>query len=114
MPREGFRVDWKKRMSKKAVCSYFGERGMPLAESEIAGHWVGTYTSRRFDHDAGRSTDEMESVPALAVVIKSKPNGCWEHADTDAGKADVYGLRDIYGECLDCDAPRPRKRAVRR
>lgn len=114
MTREGFKVDRKKRMSKKAVCAYFGNRGMALSECEIVAHWIGTYTCRKFDYDAGRSTDEIERTQALAVVIKSHPRGCWEYADTNAGTAEVYGLRDPYAEPID-DVPRPRKRkAVKR
>ncbi len=108
MPREGFKIDKKKRMSKKAVCAYFGERGMPISPSEIAYHAVGTFTSRKWDHEhGGRSLDELETVPALAVIVKEKANGVCDWGDTEKGRMDVFSLTDIYGECLD-DVPAPR------
>jgi hypothetical protein len=112
MPREGFRIDRKKRMSKRAVCNYFGNRGMPISTSEIVFHAVGTFTSQKWDHEhGGRSLDEFETVPALAVIVEEKPNGEWEYGSTDSGRMDVYSLTDIYGECLDdVPAPRPAKR----
>jgi hypothetical protein len=115
MTREGFRIDRKKRMSKRAVCAYFGNRGMPISASEIVFHAVGTFTSRKWDHDhGGRSLDELETVPAIAVIVEAKPRGSWEHSNTDKGRMDIYSLSDIYGECLD-DVPamrfaRPAKR----
>lgn len=105
MPREGFRVDWKKRMTKAAVCNYFGDRGRPFTPKEIIAHWVGTYTMPVYDDSTGCSTGEFERVPALAVVIQA----VGDHCDTEPGKADVYGLTDIYGELID-EVPRPRKR----
>lgn len=108
MPREGFRVDKKKRMSKKAVCNYFGNRGMPISPSEIVYHAVGTFTSRKWDHDScSRSLDEFETVSALAVIVEEKPNGSCDWGNTDKGRMDIYSLTDIYGECLD-DVPAPR------
>ena len=108
MPREGFRIEKKKRMSKRAVCSYFGNRGMPISPSEIVYHAVGTFTSRKWDHDScSRSLDELETVPALAVIVEEKPNGCCDWGNTDKGRMDIYSLTDIYGECID-DVPAPR------
>jgi hypothetical protein len=108
MKREGFRIDRTKRMSRRAVCSYFGNRGMPVSPSEIVFHAVGTFTSRKWDHEhGGRSLDETETRPALAVIIEAKPRGSWEQGDTEKGKMDVYALDGIYGECLD-EVPAPR------
>jgi hypothetical protein len=108
MTKEGFRIDKKKRMSRRAVCAYFGERGMPVSPAEVAFHAVGTYTSRKWDHEhGGRSTDELETIPALAVIIKERPKGICDWGDTDDGRMDVYALSDIYGECQD-DVPAPK------
>jgi hypothetical protein len=119
MTKEGFKIDKKKRMSKKAVCAYFGERGMPVSPAEVAFHAVGTFTSRKWDHEhGGRFTNELETIPALAVIIKERPAGICDWGDTDEGRMDVYSLRDIYGECQD-DVPAPKyaiaaaKRAAR-
>jgi hypothetical protein len=126
MAREGFKIDRKKRMSKKAVCDYFGNRGMPISPSEVVFHAVGTFTSRKWDHDhGGRSLDELETVAALAVIVEEKPNGSCDWGNTDKGRMDVYSLTDIYGECLDDvpalrgarpakKPPRPAKRKAKR
>ena len=95
MKREGFKIDKTKRMSKKAVCGYFGNRGMAVAPVDVAFHAVGTFT-----------TDELETIPALAVIIKEHPNGICDWGKTADGRMDLYGLNDIYGECQD-DVPAP-------
>ena len=114
MVREGFKIDRKKRMSKKAVCAYFGNRGMPISPSEIVFHAVGTFTSRKWDHQhGGRSLDELETVPALGVIVEEKPRGSCDWGNTDKGRMDIYSLKDIYGECLD-DVPAPRGATIKK
>lgn len=93
--KRGFKIDKKKKMAKEAVCSYFGERGMQVAPSEVVFHAVGTYTD-----------DELKPIPAIAVIIKESPKGFCEMSDTADGLMDIYGLRDIYGECQD-EVPAP-------
>lgn len=116
--KEGFKIDKKKRMSKKAVCAYFGERGMPISPAEVAYHAVGTFTGRKWDHNACRFTNELETLPALAVIVKERPNGVCDWGDTDAGRMDIYYLNNRWGECVD-DVPAPKyaiaaaKRAIR-
>ena len=88
--REGVKIDKKKRMSKEEVCYYFGDRGMQVDPSEVAFHAVGTYTD-----------DVLKPIPALAVIIKERPETFFcEVSDTADGRMDIYGLNDIYGECL--------------
>ena len=93
--KRGFKIDKKKHVSKEAVCSYFGERGMQVAPAELAFHAFGTYTD-----------GQLKTMPAIAVIIKESPEGYCELSDTADGLMDIYSLTDIYGECQD-EVPAP-------
>jgi hypothetical protein len=93
--KRGFKIDKKKKVSKEAVCSYFGERGMQVAPAEVAFHAFGTYTD-----------NQLKTMPAIAVIIKESPKGFCEMSDTADGRMDIYSLTDIYGECQD-EVPAP-------
>ena len=111
MKREGFRINRRKKMSKRSVCNFFGDRGMPVSPSEITYHAVGTFSSRGWDYDRCTYDDTIETVDALAVIIKGKPRGLWQHSDTDDGLVEIYSLENIYGECIgEVPAPRGAKR----
>jgi hypothetical protein len=101
--KQGFTVDAAAKISKKRVCNFLGDRGMPITPSEVLWCAAGTYISRDYHgHDMdGKKVYVMTAKPAIAVIIKSKPRGCWDGCDTESGLMDIYSLGNICGELED-------------
>jgi hypothetical protein len=101
--KQGFTVDAAAKFSKKRVCNFLGDRGMPVSPSEILWCAAGTYIGRDYHgcDENGKQVYTLAARQAIAVIIKSKPRGCWDGCDTESGLMDIYSLGNIYGELED-------------